>query len=56
MWPKSNVPTILIAPKYHKTIGRPKKARNIAIVEQDEATKDGRLSKGGTKKKLLQVW
>ncbi|XP_035842103.1 uncharacterized protein LOC118488828 [Helianthus annuus] len=48
LWPKTNIPTILTAPKYHKPIGRPKKARKKSTIELEEATKGGRLSKRGT--------
>ncbi|KAK1424740.1 hypothetical protein QVD17_20078 [Tagetes erecta] len=48
LWPKSIVPTTLIAPKYHRPIGRPKKARKKSTFELEEVTKGGRLSKKGT--------
>lgn len=36
MWAKSQVPTIIAPPKYHKPIGRPKKSRKRSAVEIEE--------------------
>lgn len=48
MWPKCNTPSLLIAPKIHKPVGRPKKARKKSVVEIEEGTKGGTLSKKGS--------
>lgn len=47
MWPKSPVPTLITAPKYHKPIGRPKKSRKKSAVENE----DGNKGKSGKKTK-----
>ncbi|XP_076932443.1 uncharacterized protein LOC143597974 [Bidens hawaiensis] len=36
LWEKSQVPTIIAPPKYHKPIGRPKKSRKRSAVEIEE--------------------
>ncbi|KAK9047963.1 hypothetical protein SSX86_033075 [Deinandra increscens subsp. villosa] len=41
MWSKSQVPTIIAPPDYHKPIGRPKKARKRSGVELEEETRAG---------------
>lgn len=48
MWPRSQVPTTILPPYYHKPIGRPKKARRKSTVELEEMTAGGRLRKVGT--------
>ncbi|KAK1411976.1 hypothetical protein QVD17_32873 [Tagetes erecta] len=48
MWPSSSIPTTIIAPRYHKPIGRPKKARKRSATEMEGITNGGRLSKKDT--------
>ncbi|XP_022031409.1 uncharacterized protein LOC110932378 [Helianthus annuus] len=48
MWPKSQVPTTLKPPHYHKQVGRPRKARKKSAVELEDITQGGRLSKKNT--------
>ncbi|XP_076916079.1 uncharacterized protein LOC143575654 [Bidens hawaiensis] len=45
MWPRSQVPTILVPPNHHKPIGRPKKVRKKSITELEDITKGNKLSK-----------
>ena len=45
LWPKSQVPTTIIPPIYHKPVGRPKKKRKISEVEKDDVQRGGKLSK-----------
>ncbi|XP_035844066.1 uncharacterized protein LOC110932042 [Helianthus annuus] len=45
LWNKSRVPTTIIAPKYHKPVGRPKKKRKRSLVEKEDVQKAGKLLK-----------
>ncbi|KAK9050200.1 hypothetical protein SSX86_030830 [Deinandra increscens subsp. villosa] len=47
-WSKSQVPTVIVPPAYHKPIGRPKKARKRSRVEIEEGTGAGGSKAGKT--------
>ncbi|KAK9060377.1 hypothetical protein SSX86_021081 [Deinandra increscens subsp. villosa] len=47
-WSKSQVPTAIIPPAYHKPIGRPKKVRKRSRVELEEGTGAGGSKAGKT--------
>ncbi|KAK9071946.1 hypothetical protein SSX86_008377 [Deinandra increscens subsp. villosa] len=48
LWPKSQVPIIIIPPTHHKPVGRPRKARKRSAIEMEEVTRTGKLSKKGS--------
>jgi hypothetical protein len=47
MWPKSQVPTVISPPLYHKPVGRPKKARKRSRVEKEDAANEGKTTTCG---------
>ncbi|KAK9049537.1 hypothetical protein SSX86_031493 [Deinandra increscens subsp. villosa] len=47
-WSKSQVPTVIVPPAYHKPIDRPKNARKRSRVELEEGTKAGGSKAGKT--------
>ncbi|KAJ0454764.1 putative transcription factor interactor and regulator CCHC(Zn) family [Helianthus annuus] len=49
LWTKVHAPTTITPPKYHTQVGRPNKLRQRSVVELEEMTQSGRLSKKHTK-------
>lgn len=48
MWPKNPTQTIIVPPKHHVQVGRPKKARKRSDVELDDMSLTGKLSRKNT--------
>ncbi|XP_021975385.1 uncharacterized protein LOC110870516 [Helianthus annuus] len=49
LWTNIQLATIIVPPKHHTQVGRPKKLRKRSVVELEELTQSGRLSKRHSK-------